>query len=46
MVEFLRHALGLCGEHHHPNIWHLIFSWGSIAAILVYAKNRIQKWFR
>ena len=21
MIEFLRHALGFCGEHWHPNIF-------------------------
>ena len=21
MVEFFKHAFGLCGEHWHPNIW-------------------------
>lgn len=28
MVEFVRHALGICGEHWHPNIFTL-----TIAAI-------------
>ena len=24
MFEFLKHALGFCGDHWHPNIWHFI----------------------
>lgn len=43
MIEFLRHALGLCGEHHHPNVWHLIASWGSLSLIVTYVLSRIRK---
>ena len=21
MIEIIKHALGFCGEHWHPNIW-------------------------
>ena len=24
MAEVIKHALGLCGEHFHPNIWTLL----------------------
>jgi len=24
MTEVIRHALGFCGEHWHPNIWTLL----------------------
>jgi hypothetical protein len=24
MIEFLKHSLGLCGEHSHPNIFTFI----------------------
>lgn len=24
MIEFIRHSLGLCGEHWHPNIFTLL----------------------
>ena len=34
MVEFIRHALGLCGEHWHPNLFTIIGSgFGLIPAI-------------
>jgi hypothetical protein len=35
MVEILRHLLGLCGEHWHPNIFTIsIFLLGGAEALL------------
>jgi hypothetical protein len=33
MVEFLYHALGICGEHNHPNLINLGFLAAGIYAI-------------
>ena len=33
MAEFIKHALGLCGEHFHPNLWTLLIGG---ACILIY----------
>ena len=35
MTEFLYHALGICGEHWHPNLINL-----SLIAMLVYVGTR------
>ena len=26
MIEFIKHALGFCGEHWHPNVFTLVAS--------------------
>lgn len=36
MTEFIRHALGLCGEHSHPNIFTLLFGGSTIGLGLKY----------
>ncbi len=42
MLEFLRHALGLCGEP-HPNLWTLLLGTPAVSYILYrlkfYRKN-------
>ncbi len=35
MTEFLYHALGICGEHWHPNLINM-----SLIAMLVYVGTR------
>ncbi len=39
MIEFLRHALGLCGEP-HPNLWTLLMGTPVVGYILYKIKNR------
>jgi len=39
MYEFLYHALGICGEHSHPNLINL-----SIIAFLIIGVFGYKKW--
>tara|TARA_R100000734_G_C3314436_1_gene106036 strand:+ start:465 stop:602 length:138 start_codon:yes stop_codon:yes gene_type:complete len=45
MQEFLYHALGICGEHWHPNLLNitLIVMATSIITRIVYKKITIKK---
>ena len=36
MAEIFRHISGMCGEHFHPNIWHLLVGGFGISTILSY----------
>ena len=36
MTEIIRHISGMCGEHFHPNIWHLLLGGVGITTILSY----------
>tara|TARA_B110000858_G_scaffold50324_1_gene58203 strand:- start:257 stop:445 length:189 start_codon:yes stop_codon:yes gene_type:complete len=36
MAEAIRHALGLCGEHFHPNLWTLLIGGFGITTIFSY----------
>ena len=36
MAEIVKHTLGFCGEHFHPNIWHLLIGGFGISTILSY----------
>jgi len=38
MIEFLRHILGFCGEHFHPNIWNTMASLPIIATTIHWIK--------
>jgi hypothetical protein len=42
MTEFLYHALGICGEHWHPNALNItaIIMIASIVARLVYKRSK------
>ena len=43
MLEILKHSLGLCGEHWHPNIFTLMA--GTVASLpgLSYIKYKIKR---
>ena len=47
MTEVIRHALGFCGEHWHPNIWTLLIGGVGLSTIfsyvVLYIKCRINK---
>ena len=49
MVEVIKHALGLCGEHYHPNLWTLLiggFGIGTTIKFTVsYCKCKIKSIF-
>ena len=38
MIEFIKHALGICGEHWHPNIWTAMAGSPIIASTVYYVK--------
>ena len=44
MIEFLRHALGLCGEHWHPNIWTLLLGGLGLQQSFLYIKYKIKEY--
>ena len=38
MIEFIRHIVGICGEHWHPNVWTAFASSPFILATIHYVK--------
>jgi hypothetical protein len=42
MTEIIRHAFGFCGEHFHPNIWHLLIGGFGISTISSYIRLHIK----
>ena len=42
MVEVIRHALGFCGEHYHPNIWTLLAGGFGMSAAIKYSWSYIK----
>mgnify|MGYP001164817155 FL=1 len=45
MVEVIKHALGFCGEHWHPNIWTAAASFPFIGMAVHYVKCKCGGWF-
>ncbi len=49
MIEAIKHTLGICGEHWHPNLWTLLiggFGFGSIIKFAIsYCKCKIKSIF-
>ena len=43
MIEFLRHALGLCGEP-HPNLWTLLMGTPVLGYLMYRIKNKNKKY--
>ena len=46
MAEILRHISGMCGEHFHPNIWHLLLGGIGISTIFSYIAIYIKCKFK
>ena len=44
MIEFLKHSLGLCGEHFHPNIFTFILSGFGSAPIFLYIYIKLKSY--
>tara|TARA_Y100000385_G_C12580251_1_gene420150 strand:+ start:117 stop:266 length:150 start_codon:yes stop_codon:yes gene_type:complete len=44
MVEFVKHFLGICGEHWHPNIFHFIAGGLGAIPMFLYIKNKIKNY--
>ncbi|MDB4378226.1 hypothetical protein N9Z41_00500 [bacterium] len=42
MAEFIRHALGLCGEHYHPNLLTLLIGGVGFSTIFSYVQSYIK----
>jgi len=42
MVEVIKHALGFCGEHWHPNIWTLLLGGFGLSTIFSYVISYIK----
>lgn len=42
MAELIKHALGLCGEHYHPNLLTLLIGGFGISTSLLYIKSYIK----
>ena len=38
MIEFIKHILGICGDHWHPNIWTALAGSPLIASTFYYIK--------
>ena len=46
MLELIRHTLGFCGEHWHPNIWTALASSPLIASSYYFLKCKCGGWFK
>jgi len=46
MAELLRHISGMCGEHFHPNIFHLLLGGVGVTTILSYISLYIKCKFK
>ena len=46
MIEFIKHILGICGDHWHPNVWTLAASSPIIATTIHWVKCKCGGWFR
>mgnify|MGYP001591805812 CR=1 FL=1 len=45
MVELIKHTLGICGEHWHPNAFTMIASFPMVAFTVNYIKCKCGGWF-
>lgn len=46
MVEIIKHMLGLCGEHYHPNLFTLLLSGVGSIPILSYIYFKVKSFIR
>ncbi len=46
MIEVIRHTLGVCGEHWHPNIWTAFAAFPIIATTTNWIKCKCGGWFK
>ena len=44
MLEFIRHALGFCGEHYHPNLFTLILGGLGSSPIFSYIYFKLKSY--
>ena len=43
MIEFIKHALGICGEHWHPNIFTVILGGLGVTLAFNYIYYKVKK---
>jgi hypothetical protein len=46
MIETLRHLLGFCGEHWHPNLWTALAGGISFSSIGYYLRYKLYTRFK
>ncbi len=46
MIEIIKHVLGICGEHWHPNVWTAAASSPIIISTVHYIKCKCGGWFK
>jgi hypothetical protein len=46
MVEFLKHTLGLCGEHSHPSLLTFITAEGLLNTTFVYLSGIVKNFLK
>lgn len=46
MIEILKHAVGVCGDHWHPNIWHAMASTPIFLSAIYYVKCKCGGFFK
>ena len=46
MVELIRHTLGFCGEHWHPNVWTAMASSPIFVSAYYFVKCKCGGWFK
>jgi len=42
MIEFFRHFFGICGEHWHPNIVHVLVGGVSMSSLLLWVRSKFM----
>jgi len=45
MIEFIKHILGICGDHWHPNVWTALAGSPIIATTVHYIKCKCGGFF-
>jgi len=45
MIEVIKHILGICGEHWHPNLWTAFAGSPVILTAIHYVKCKCGGWF-
>ena len=41
MVEVIKHIMGVCGEHWHPNIWTAAMASPMLSYLVYYIKDKL-----
>jgi hypothetical protein len=44
MVEIIKHSLGVCGEHWHPNLFTLLMSGLGLSPAFYYIKYKVKEY--